>query len=379
MATIKPFKIQVSQETLDDLGLRLQRTRWTDEPENAGWQYGTNPSYLKELVRHWQTKYDWRKHESALNNLPQFITEIDGIKIHFVHIKGKGRESKPLILLHGWPDSFYRFYKVIPMLTDPAAHGLDADLSFDVVAPSVPGFGFSDKVAQSSDKTAALWKKLMTDILGYQAFFAAGGDIGSTISKSLANQFPDAVKGIHLTDVGYPTGQEDWSKMSPAEQEFGQWIQHWWYVEGAYSMLQATKPQTLGYSLNDSPAGLASWIVEKFYGWTGNPDNLDEHFTKDELITNIMIYWITQTINSANRTYAEEARAAWTVGLKSAARVEVPTGVALFPGEAPFPAEWINRKVNAVRVNKYAKGGHFAALDAPEILANELINFFKTI
>lgn len=371
------FEIDVPQGILDDLSVRLSQTRWTDEPMNAAWQYGTNPTYLRELCAYWQKSYDWRRHERMLNGFPQFKTSIDHIDIHFLRVKGKGGNAKPLLLTHGWPDSFYRFYKVIPMLTDPGSFGLDTAVTFDVIVPSVPGFGFSDKVAQSSDKTAVLWKKLMTDVLHYPTFFAAGGDIGATISKSLANQFPAVVPAIHLTDVGYPSGREDWSTMSEPEREFGQFIQKWWYTEGAYSMLQATKPQTLGYSLNDSPVGLASWIIEKFHGWSGSPENLETYFSKDELITNVMIYWISQTINSSIRTYAEEARAGWTVGLQSEKRVENPTGVALFPGEAPFPVEWINRKVNAQQVSRPEKGGHFAALDSPKVWVKELRDFFS--
>jgi len=379
MAEIKSFKIDVQQKVLDDLALRLKNTRWTDEPENAEWNYGINPKYLHELVTYWQTSYNWRNQEAFINTFPQFKTEIDGINIHFIHVKGKGKNSKPLLLTHGWPDNFYRFHKVIPILTDPGGHGLPDKQSFDVIVPSIPGFGFSDKKPQSSDKTARLWAKLMTEVLGYKSFFAAGGDIGSTVSKSLANQFPDLVSAIHLTDVGYPNGQEDWATMSEPEQEFGKFIQQWFFTEGAYALLQTTKPQTVGYALNDSPVGLAAWMVEKFHGWSGRPDNLDDHFTKDELITNIMIYWVTQTINSANRTYAEEGRALWSGGLKSNEKVNVPTGVALFPGEAPFPKEWIDRKVNATRFTKMEVGGHFAALDAPEAFAKELISFFTSV
>lgn len=376
MTEITPFKIAVPQEVLNDLSTRLQQTRWTDEPENADWNYGTNPAYLRELVDHWQNKYDWRTQEAALNKLPQFRTTIDGITIHFIHIKGNSKSPKPLILTHGWPDSFYRFHNVIPMLTDPASYGGDAEQAFDLVIPSIPGFGFSDRVPQSSDKTAGLWARLMTDVLGYQSFFAAGGDIGSTISKSLANQYPSLVSAIHITDVGYPNGSEDWSMMSAPEQEFGRFIQQWFFAEGAFNLIQTTKPQTLGYGLNDSPVGLASWIVEKFHGWSGRPENLDDHFTKDELITNIMIYWVTQTINTSIRTYAEESKAAWTTGLKSEMKVEVPTGVSLFPGEAPFPIEWVNRKVNAQSFNILEKGSHFAALNAPDLFAKELRDFF---
>ena len=374
---ISPFRIEVSQAVLDDLQDRLQKTRWTDEPAGAGWNYGTNPAYLKELAAYWQKDYDWRKHEAALNSLPHFKTEIEGTGIHFIHVKGKGDNPRPLLLTHGWPDSFYRFYKVIPMLTDPASFGGSSDQSFDVIVPSIPGFGFSDPVALNTDKVAALWAKLMTDVLGYEQYVAAGGDIGAIITKSLANQFPSQVSAIHLTDVGYPTGQEDWATMSAPEQEFGRFIQQWWYSEGAYNMIQSTKPQTLGYGLNDSPVGLAAWILEKFNSWSDNGGNIESCFTKDELLTNIMIYWVTQTINTSIRNYLENAHAAWSgAPSPSALYVQTPTAVSVFPAEAPMPVEWAKRMVNVQQFNKMPKGGHFAALEVPEAWVQELRQFF---
>ena len=378
MKQLTAFKIEVAQTVLDDLQARLQQTRWTDEPKDAGWNYGTNPKYLHELVAYWQTKYDWRKQEAMLNKFPQFTTEIDGIKIHFLYIKGKGKSPKPLILTHGWPDCFYRFYKVIPMLTDPANYGGNPDQSFDVIVPSIPGFGFSDHVALSPDKVAILWAKLMKDVLGYKSFFAAGGDIGSGVTKSLAQQYPDLVKAIHITDVDYPNGTEDFSKMTEAEQKFGKFIQGWWPQEGAYNMIQSTKPQTLGYGLNNSPVGLASWILEKFNSWSDNKGNIENSFTKDELITNIMIYWVSQTINSSARMYLETARASYTKEgkPKPIERIETPTGIALFPSEAQFPKEWAERSVNVQQFNKMPKGGHFAALEVPELWVKEITSFF---
>jgi pimeloyl-ACP methyl ester carboxylesterase len=374
MKQIKPFKIEIAQSVLDDLQRRLKQTRWTDEPNDAGWNYGTNPKYLRELVDYWQNRYDWRKQEAELNKFEHFKTHIDGIDIHFIHVRGKGPNPKPLLLTHGWPDSFYRFYKVIPMLTDPARHGGDPSKSFDVIVPSIPGFGFSGHVALSHDDTADLWAKLMTDVLGYKTFVAAGGDMGTGITKSLANKYPQLVKAIHLTDVGYPNGTEDWSTMSPAEQEFGQVIMRWWYTEGAYNMVQSTKPQTLGYGLNDSPVGLASWILEKFNTWSDNRGNIENSFTKDELLTNIMIYWVTETINSSIRTYLETGRASYseTGAPKPVQRVEVPTAVATFPGEAPLPREWADRMANVKRFTKMPKGGHFAALEEPEAWVEDI-------
>lgn len=375
---LQPFRINVPQAVLDDLQVRLTQTRWTDEPANADWNYGINPGYLRELVGYWQHGFDWRKQETALNEFPQFIAPIDGVGIHFVYVKGRGENPKPLLLTHGWPDSFQRFYKVIPMLTDPANHGGDPDQSFDVIIPSIPGFGFSDRVALDYNKTASLFATLMTDVLGYKTFVAAGGDMGSGITKALANEFPELVSAIHLTDVGYPNGTEDWSKMSPDEQKYGQYIQQWIATGGAYLMEQSTKPQTLGYALNDSPVGLAAWIVEKFYAWSDNKGDIENSFTKDELLTNIMIYWVTQTVNTSIRTYLEVAHSAYSDKgePRPVERVDVPTGVAIFPAEAPVPREWADRMVNVKRFTKMPAGGHFAALEEPELWAKELSTFF---
>lgn len=378
MEKMTAFKIEVAQIVLDDLQARLKQTRWTDEPKDAGWNYGTNPKYLHELVEYWQTKYDWRKQEAMLNKFPQFTTEIEGIKIHFLYIKGKGKSPKPLILTHGWPDCFYRFYRVIPMLTDPAIYGDNSDQSFNVIVPSIPGFGFSDHLALSPDKVAMLWAKLMKDVLGYKSFYAAGGDLGSGVTKFLAIQQPDLVKAIHITDVDYPNGSEDTTKMTEAEKKFVILIQGWWAEGGAYNMLQSTKPQTLGYGLNDSPVGLAAWILEKFYAWSDNKGNIENSFTKDELITNIMIYWVSQSINSSIRMYKESFIAAFDKNGKplKIKRIETPTGIALFPAEAQFPKEWAERTVNVKQFTKMPKGGHFAALEEPELWVKEITSFF---
>jgi pimeloyl-ACP methyl ester carboxylesterase len=377
---MKAFKIEVPENVLTDLQNRLKLTRWTDEPEANGWSYGTNPAYLKELVKYWQTSYDWRKQEAMLNSFPQYKVTIDNVEIHFVYVKGKGNNPKPLVLTHGWPDSYYRFYKVIPMLTDPARYGGKAEQSFDVVVPSLPGFGFSGQVAFVDEKVAMLWHKLMTDVLGYKTFVAAGGDIGSGVTKSLAIAFPQAVTSIHLTDVGYPNGSEDKSTFSAAELEYSQFIEYWWYTEGGYALMHSTKPQTLGYGLNDSPVGLASWIIEKFNSWSDNNGNIENRFTKDELLTNIMIYWVTQTINTSIRSYAENAKASYgEYGPKPVVKVQVPTGVSAFPGDAPLPKDWAERMVNVKYFTKLSKGGHFAAMEVPDLWVNELrVFFFET-
>jgi pimeloyl-ACP methyl ester carboxylesterase len=224
-------------------------------------------------------------HEQQLNQHPQYTTRIDGILIHFQYIRGKGSNPKPLILTHGWPDSYYRFHKIIPLLTE-------GEQSFDLIIPSIPGFGFSDKIAVSSARVADLWKKLMTEVLGYEKFCAAGGDIGMGVVKALISKYPDVIEAVHLTDVGYPTGQEDPATMSEDEKQFAQFVQHWWYSEGAYAMVQSTKPQSLAYGLNDSPVGLAGWIIS-FINAGAPPELIETAFGgRDEMLTNIMIYWV---------------------------------------------------------------------------------------
>ena len=376
MKEVNPFKINIEQSVLNDLKTRLKQTRWPDSDEQAGWSQGTNKVYLQQLVNYWADTYDWKKQEAILNSFPQYTAEIDGITIHFLHIKGKGKNPKPLILTHGWPDSFYRFHKIIPLLTDPAAHGGNADQSFDVIIPSIPGFGFSDRKPQTSAAVADLWEKLMTDVLGYKTFVAAGGDIGSSVTKSLALRHPNEVEAIHLTDVGYPTGQEDFSTMTKEEQEFAGFVQGWWFKEGAYAMVQMTKPQSLAYGLNDSPAGWAAWVLN--FGSAGAPpEAIESAFGgRDELLTNIMIYWVTQTIGSSARMYLIDAQGQYGDSNMGTKKSTPPAGIALFPREAQFPKEWAERSVTVTSYKKMPKGGHFAALEEPKIFADELRTFF---
>lgn len=372
---VKPFKIEIPQETLDDLKNRLERTRWTDEIKGSGWSMGTNRDYMKKLADYWKNKYDWREHETKLNEFNQFKAEVDGVTVHFIHERGKGPNPTPVIITHGWPDSFYRFHKIIPILTDPEKYGGNSEDSFDVIVPSIPGFGFSDRKAMSEEAVADLWVKLMKDVLGYEQFTAAGGDIGSIVTKYLAFKYPDVVSAIHLTDVGYPTGQEDFSTMSKAEQEFASFIQQWWFTEGAYNMIQSTKPQTLAYGLNDSPVGWAAWVMSFIcIGTTG--EEIEKRFSRDELITNIMIYWVTETIGSSTRSYYESAHAEPL--MKPGERVEVPTAVAHPALDAPLPREWAERNVN-LRHFTELPGGHFAAWEEPELYAKDITDFISSL
>ncbi len=376
---IQPFKIAIPQSALNDLCERLARTRWPDEVEGAGWSYGTNLDYLKSLVAYWQHEYDWRKQEATLNRYTQFRTNLDGLSIHFIHERGKGPKPLPIILTHGWPDSFYRMHKLIPMLTDPQSFGGNAADSFDVIVPSIPGFGFSDPVRKPGStvkQTAELWAGLMRDVLGYQRYAAAGGDWGSPISQLLALNHPASVIGIHLTDIGFhATMNLDPSSLTPVEQEYLRAKQQRFFQESGYVMIQSTKPQTLAYGLSDSPVGLAAWIIEKFYGWSDIDGALERRYTKDELLTNIMIYWVTQTINSSMRFYYEESHAP---SLKAGQRVEVPVAMALFPKDTPAPRALAERTLRIERWTEMPRGGHFPALEEPELLVEDLRAFYRS-
>jgi pimeloyl-ACP methyl ester carboxylesterase len=371
MKNVTEFKVAIPQQILDDLKNRLQRTRWPGEAEGSGWNFGTSEAYLRDLVHYWQTDYDWRKQESLLNKYPQYIAEVNGVKVHFQYIKGKGKNPKPLILTHGWPDSYYRFHKIIPLLTE-------GEQSFDLVIPSIPGFGFSDKIAVTSEAVADLWKVLMTENLGYEKFYAAGGDLGMGVTKALASKYPGVVAGVHFTDLGYPMGQEDPTTMTEAEKQFAQFVQQWWYAEGAYAMVQATKPQSLAYGLNDSPVALAGWVLS-FVNAGATPELIEPAFGgKDALLTNIMIYWVTQTVATSVRMYKADAIAQWG-GSQPLQKSNVPAGVSVFPREAQFPKEWAERFVNVVSYKKMKEGGHFAALEVPTVFAEELRTFFYSI
>ncbi|MBV9231016.1 MAG: epoxide hydrolase [Chloroflexi bacterium] len=363
---VKPFTIDISQTVLDDLRERLARTRWPDEAEGTGWSYGTNLGYMKDLANYWQHQYDWRKHEAELNKFAQFKAEVDGVGIHFIHERGKGPNPIPLLLVHGWPDSFYCYHKVIGLLTDPENFGGDPNMSFDVIAPSNPGQGFSDRKAMTSEGLADVFVKLMRDVLGYKQFVSADGNGGTLISQAMALSHPDGLLGIHLTDVGYPDGSTDFSTLSPPEQEFAANIQQWFFREGAFNMIQSSKPQSLAYGLNDSPDGLAAWILSFV-----RPE--ERNISRDELLTNIMIYWVTQTIGSSMRWYYEGAHAA--PAPNKGERPSVPAGVAHDPAGEPLPREWAARKVKLVHFTVLPRGGHFVAWEEPELYAKDMQEF----
>lgn len=376
---IVPYKIRVPDTVLRDLKERLARTRFPDQIPNTGWDYGTDLSYLKSLVTYWHDSYDWRAQERKLNELDQFTTVIDGLTIHFIHQKSKEPNAMALALTHGWPGSIYEFTKVIGPLTDPVKYGGRAEDAFNVVAISLPGFGFSGKPADrgySPEKAADIIAKLMAR-LGYSRYGAQGGDWGGIISRIVALRDAPHVAGLHLNFciASAPPGGDPNAGIPPAELQRTQERNAYMANERAYQQIQATKPQSLGYAMNDSPAGLAAWIIEKFRAWCDCDGNIESRFTKDDLLTNVMIYWVTETATSAMRIYYENRVAPPVTG-----RVAVPTACALFPKEITMPPrKWVEASYNLVRWTEMPRGGHFAALEQPQLLVDDVRAFFRTL
>ena len=378
---VQPYKIEIPDSVLDDLKSRLERTRWPDELPGTGWDYGSNLDYVKELVEYWRTKFDWHAQEKLINSFSHFKSEVDGLNIHFIHEKGKGPNPMPLVITHGWPGTFFEMYKIIPMLSDPASHGGDPADAFDVVAPSMPGYGFSDatdKRGLSVLSIGDLWAKLMSENLGYQRFAAQGGDWGARVTAKLGLSHGDKVIGIHTTSTSSPTPYQGPGTRELSEAEKAMLAQRvqWLADEGGYSHIQATKPQTLSYGLNDSPAGLAAWIVEKYRTWSDCGGDVESRFTKDELLTTITIYWVTQSINSSTRLYYESFFQAWDLAKDE--KIQVPVAIASFPRENSVPLrEWAERSFNIQQWTDMPSGGHFAALEEPDRLVEDIRKFFR--
>lgn len=361
-----PFQVAISQAQLDDLNYRLQHTRWPDQPEDSGWSLGTNLDYLKRLTDYWINGYDWRKTEVSLNALGNFKAAIDGIELHFIHRPSANPAATPLLLLHGWPDSFYRYHKVIDALSK----------DFHVVVPSIPGSGFSSRTALPMDQVADLFAKLMSETLGYGKFIAAGGDSGSIISMSLAQRHPEQLLGYHVTDVGYPDHTADFAVLTSPERAYAGAIQKWFFAHGAFNLVQATKPQSLAFAMNDSPVGLAAWIMS-FMAGMGVGNEADERFGLDELITNIMIYWFTETAGSSFRIYSQNAMQPPTIkGANTGVPVAVATEVPI-PGGVRLPREWADRQTegNVVQFRDMEKAGHFAAWEDPDFFVKDIRDF----
>lgn len=379
---VTPFQISIPQRDLDDLRERLARARWPDEPTDAGWDYGTNLQYLRSLVEYWISEYDWRAHERALNAFRHFRALVEGHAIHFIHERGTGPKPLPLVITHGWPSSIVEMLKVIRPLADPASHGADAADAFDVVVPSMPGFGFTlSPPRRGRIRVHDLWAKLMEG-LGYVHFGAQGGDFGAGVTSALGRFYADRVVGIHLSsDLVHPVPHPPDADLTGAERDYLRRYARWHVDEGAYAHVQGTRPQTVGYGLNDSPVALAAWIIEKFRVWSDCGGDIERRFSKDELLTNISIYWLTQTINSSNRMYFEKLHDPAPPEPALGERIEVPAGIAMFPGEKDMltPREWADRCYTVTHWTDMPRGGHFAAMEAPELLVEDIRAFFRPL
>lgn len=371
--SVRPFTVRVDQHEVDDLRHRLARTRWPDEIEGSGWRFGAGLQYMKDLIAYWQDAYDWRRAEAAMNEWPHFIASVDGYDIHVALLEGEGRGRIPLLLTHGWPGSFLEFTKLAPLLTQGSGQ------TFDLVIPSMLGFGFSQRVTHAGGNVrmmAGLWQKLMEG-LGYHRFGAHGGDFGAGICTGLGLEHAESVLGIHLNYIPgsfvpyLPPGEE----LTPEEIRFEKDAGDWFDREGAYAHQHWTKPLTLAYGLQDSPAGLCAWIVEKLCSWADCDGEIGRVFTKDEILTHVSLYWFTGTVHSSIRLYEENGHARYRFGAGD--RVGVPVGIARFPLEEPFPPRrYIERGYNITHWTDMPRGGHFAAMEQPELLARDIRAFF---
>jgi microsomal epoxide hydrolase len=377
----RPFTIRIPDERLADLRARLERVRWPDEVPGGEWRYGTDLAYMKSLVAYWRDVYDWRTHEARLNRLRQFTVPIGGIELHFVHEPGVGPNPLPLLLSHGWPGSIVEFERLIPLLTDPGRFGGDPADAFTVIAPSLPGYAFSFQPGQprfGAAEIADVFASLMTDVLGYRRFAAQGGDWGAFITSCLGVAYPDRLCGIHLNLLAVRRDLAPPVDPTPDEKAFHDELRHWEREETGYQWIQGTKPQTLAYGLSDSPVGLAAWIIEKFRTWSDCGGDVERRFSKDVLLTNVMLYWLTGAIGSSFWPYYARRHGAWPV--PDGHRIAVPTAYASFPAEILHPPRALAERVYDIRRwTPMPAGGHFAALEEPEALAADVRAFFRDL
>ena len=378
-----PFRVDVEPEALVDLKRRLEQTRWPSEVSGVGWERGTPLAELRGLVDYWRGGFDWRRAEAQINGFNQWSASVDGQSIHFIHERCRGPSPMPLLLNHGWPGSFLEMLDLIPLLVDPAAHGADAADAFDVVVPSMPGYGFSPaprEPGMNPIRIADLWAWLM-DGLGYSRFGTQGGDWGASISTRLGLQHAEQLIGIHLNYIpgSYrPFLGPGSPPLAADEQAFVEAAERWYRDEGAYAHIQATRPQTLGYALTDSPVGLLAWILEKLRGWADCNGHVASRFSPDTILAHVTLYWVTATINPANHLYYEGSRV--PLRFEAGQRVSVPCGVAVFPQEAPMPPRaWVERSYDVRRWALQPRGGHFAAMEEPELLAADIREFFRPL
>jgi pimeloyl-ACP methyl ester carboxylesterase len=377
---IQAFQLPYSESAVQDIRERLARTRWPDTIPGSGWEYGFDLEYLQRICRYWREEFDWKAEIERLAHLHHWRYVAGDHLIHFVHERGRGPAPIPILLLHGWPGSFLEMLTLAPRLTDPAAYGGDPFDSFDVIVPSLPGFGFSSRPTERGMNTARmgdLFAELMSE-LGYERFACHGGDFGAGVSSWLGRRHAERIIGLHLNYIpgSYRPGLKPGAVLSEEEQQFLADADQWEEEFGAYQHMQFRTPQTAAYGLNDSPAALAAWILEKFRDWADCDGDLEKRFTWDELLANVTLYWMTETIHSSCRLYFEMRTA--PLHLAQGERIEVPCGFAHLPKEAPFPPRsWIERGYNVQRWTELASGGHFAAMEEPEALAADIRTFFR--
>jgi microsomal epoxide hydrolase len=376
---LRPFRVDIPEPTLERILNRVRETRWPDRLEGNDWRYGTDWDYMKALVEYWTTAFDWRKVEANVNRYSQFLARVEDYDIHFYHVKGRGPKPVPLILTHGWPYSVFAFIEAIGPLTDPANFGGSPDDAFDVVIPSLPGFAFSSKpkgVPVGPSTTARLWNTLMEDVLGYRQYIAQGGDWGNAVTIQLAREYPDGLLGIHLNAAGsaisiegdQPEEVREWQRLASAYRT----------LEWDYFNEQQHKPQTVAFALSDNPVGVAAWMVEKFKSWSDSGDNLDHTLSKDQILTNVMSYLVTDTVDTAVWFY----RGAVDESPSARGKVTVPTGFASFPKEVPNlnpPRSLLSQSFNLVHYTKMPRGGHFGCLEQPSLFVEDLRLFSRKL
>lgn len=376
----RPFRIEVPDTILNDLRRRLEVTRFPDPLPGSAWERGADLVYVRELCEYWRDHYDWRKHEAELNRYPQFLCEVDGVDIHFWHVRGQGPAPTPLLLIHGWPGSIYEFHHLIEPLTNPAAHGGDPADAFDVIIPALPGYGFSGKPREpgwNPVRIAAAFDRLMVKGLGYPRYGAQGGDWGGITSMAIGANHAENVIGIHLNFAmpKPPPGEE---QSDEAKAVLGK-MAAWQAAEAGYSHVQGTKPMSLAIAQADSPAGLAAWIVEKFRTWSDCGGDVESAFSKDWLLTNIMLYWAPNSIGSAANLYYE-MMSGGSLQQFMAAKVLAPTAIAAFPKEiTAIPKRWAEAWFDLRRYTEMPRGGHFAAVEAPDLLLEDVRAFFRSL
>ena len=378
---INAFKVKISDQEIDSIYNKIKKYPWHEMPDDGGWEYGTNLDYLKELSNYWVNNFDWRKSEAQLNRFSNFKSKVDDIDIHFIHEKGSGSNPTPLLLMHGWPGSVIEFLHIIERLAHPEKFGGNIDDAFDVVVPSLPGFGFSGRPSRPMGprKIANTLNKLMTENLGYKNYLAQGGDWGATIANWIGYDHSKSCNAIHINclTMRHPDGpqtkqEEEWQQRFNTDQ----------IMQDGYRTQQATKPQTLSYGMMDSPVGIAAWIIEKMYSWSDLKDNnIESVYSKDTLLANIMVYVVTKTFNTATWIYYGRREEGGRFFPKDFKKIEIPTAAAIFPAEMSEwpPKSYVDRMFNVTQWTEMPRGGHFAALEEPDLLVNDLVKFSRTV